>query len=190
MTVSLGSSLASDGIFYLFTCGRRSLDSGTQNEIVVSWISLWGMIKVYWLGLTLAYILDHAVCCASAASSGRSLHLIISQLSTKYTSSNCPNHVRRTQSSTEKRIILRRTVRSIFGKQTFAQLRTSFMSTEPVGLLGTGAQDVHLDFHTAPVLWALRTSTIVLRLLFTLGNHLEASVCQKMWNCLFREMRH
>ena len=25
-----------------------------------------------------------------------------------------------------------------------------FTSTETVGLLGTGAQDVHLDFHTAP----------------------------------------
>ena len=27
--------------------------------------------------------------------------------------------------------------------------------TETVGLLGTGAQDVHLDFHTAPELWVL-----------------------------------
>ena len=27
-----------------------------------------------------------------------------------------------------------------------------FTSTETVGLLGTGAQDVHLDFHTAPEL--------------------------------------
>ena len=37
MTVSLGSSLALEGfIFYLFTCGRCSLVSGTQNEIVVS----------------------------------------------------------------------------------------------------------------------------------------------------------
>ena len=35
--VSLGSSLASEGIvFYLLTCGRRNLISGTQNEIVVS----------------------------------------------------------------------------------------------------------------------------------------------------------
>ena len=33
-TVSLGSSLPSEGIFYLLTCGRRSLVSGTQNEIV------------------------------------------------------------------------------------------------------------------------------------------------------------
>ena len=28
-----------------------------------------------------------------------------------------------------------------------------FTSTETVGLLGTGAQGVHLDFHTAPELW-------------------------------------
>ena len=28
-----------------------------------------------------------------------------------------------------------------------------FTSTETVGLLGTGAQDGHLDFHTAPELW-------------------------------------
>ena len=57
----------------VFICGRRSLVSGTQNEIVVSWITLWGMIK--YMDLTLAYIFDHAVCCVSAASSGRSLHL-------------------------------------------------------------------------------------------------------------------
>ena len=110
----------------LLTCGRRSLVSETQNEIVVSWITLWGMMKVYWLDLTLVYIFDHAVCCASAASSGRSLHLITSQLRTKQSSSNCPNHVRRTKSSINKRITVRRTVRSMFGEQTFAQLRTGF----------------------------------------------------------------
>ena len=48
--------------------------------------------------------------------SGQSLHLIISQLRTKYSSSNCPNHVRRTKS--KKRIIVRRTVRDIFCEQT------------------------------------------------------------------------
>ena len=38
MTVSLGPSLASDGLkkSFLLTCGRRSLVSGTQNETVVS----------------------------------------------------------------------------------------------------------------------------------------------------------
>ena len=33
-------------------------------------------------------------------------------------------------------------------------LKCCFTSTETVGLLGTGAQDVHLDFHTAPELIA------------------------------------
>ena len=33
-------------------------------------------------------------------------------------------------------------------------LKCCFTSTETVGLLGTGAQDVHLDFHTPPELWA------------------------------------
>ena len=31
-------------------------------------------------------------------------------------------------------------------------LKCCFTPTETVGLLGTGAQDVHLDFHTAPEL--------------------------------------
>ena len=29
------------------------------------------------------------------------------------------------------------------------------MSTETVGLSGTGARDGHLDFHTAPELWII-----------------------------------
>ena len=33
------------------------------------------------------------------------------------------------------------------------KLKCCFTSTETVGLLGTGAQDVHLDLHTAPELW-------------------------------------
>ena len=73
MTVSLGSSLAPGEFVYLLTSGRRSLVSGTQNEIVVSWITLSGMIKVYWLDLSLAYIFDHAVCCASARKVGPKL---------------------------------------------------------------------------------------------------------------------
>ena len=34
-------------------------------------------------------------------------------------------------------------------------LKCCFTSTETVGLLGTGAQDGHLDFHTAPGLYPL-----------------------------------
>ena len=37
---------------------------------------------------------------------------------------DCPNHIRRTKSSIKKRIMVRRSVRSMFGEQTFAQLRT------------------------------------------------------------------
>ena len=33
-------------------------------------------------------------------------------------------------------------------------LKCCFTSTETVGLFGTGAQDVHLDFHTTPELCA------------------------------------
>ena len=59
MTVSLGSSLASGGI-YLSTCGRRSLVSETQHEIIVRWSTLWGMIKVYWLEPTFSIMLSAA----------------------------------------------------------------------------------------------------------------------------------
>ena len=31
-------------------------------------------------------------------------------------------------------------------------VKCCFTSTDTVGLLGTGAQDIHLDFHTAPEL--------------------------------------
>ena len=34
-----------------------------------------------------------------------------------------------------------------------SQVQCCFASTETVGLLGTGAQDGHLDFHTAPEIW-------------------------------------
>ena len=40
---------------YLLTFGRRSLVSETQNEIVVSWITLRGMIKIYWLDFSLHF---------------------------------------------------------------------------------------------------------------------------------------
>ena len=53
MTVlPLGSSLASEGICLFVDLWGRSLDLETQNEIVVNWITLWGMMKVYWIDLT------------------------------------------------------------------------------------------------------------------------------------------
>ena len=39
---------------------------------------------------------------------------------------DCPNHIRRTKSSIKKRIIVRQSVQSMFGEQTFTQLRTGF----------------------------------------------------------------
>ena len=36
---------------------------------------------------------------------------------------------------------------------TYAWLKCCFTPTETVDVLETGAQDVHLDFHTAPELW-------------------------------------
>jgi len=44
-------------------------------------------------------------------------------------------------------------------------LKCCFTSTETVGLLGTGAQDVHLDFLTAPVLcrhWQNQLTDLIL----------------------------
>ena len=48
-------------------------------------------------------------------------------------------------------------VSDVYDRDRVAALREMmaeccFTSTETVGVLGTGAQDVHLDFHTAPEL--------------------------------------
>ena len=51
MTVSILHSLRRE-FTCLLTCGRRSLVSENKNDLVVSWLTLWGMIKVYWLDLT------------------------------------------------------------------------------------------------------------------------------------------
>ena len=77
MTVSLGSSLASEGICLFVDLWEAQPCLGDPNEIVVK-LPCEGWLK--YTDLTLAYILDHAVCCTSAASSGQSLHLITSQL--------------------------------------------------------------------------------------------------------------
>ena len=112
---------------YFLPCGRRSLVSGIQNDIVVSWTTLWEMIKVYWLDFSLHK--DHTVCCSSTGASwGWTLHLFISQLRTKQSSSNCPNQSSASKNSIKKRNVVRRTVRSMLGEQTFAQLRTGLTS--------------------------------------------------------------
>ena len=124
---ALGSSLASEGIcLFFFTCGRRSLVSETQNEIVVE-VPCGDDESILTL---LDFSLHFQSCCLLRVCRklGRSLHLITSHLRTKQ-SLDCPNHVRRTKSSIKKRIIVRRTVRSMFGEQTFAQLRTGLNLT-------------------------------------------------------------
>ena len=41
---------------YLLTCGRHSLVSENQiNDTAVRWITLWGMIKVYWFDFSLHF---------------------------------------------------------------------------------------------------------------------------------------
>ena len=47
-------------------------------------------------------------------------------------------------------------------------LKCCFTSTETVGSLGTGAQDVHLDFHTAPEL-SMEVAAAAVVLLNVLG---------------------
>ena len=41
---------------------------------------------------------------------------------------------------------------SVLGVAVLGFMKCCFTSTKIVGLLGTGAQDVHLDFHTPPEL--------------------------------------
>ena len=76
---------------------------------------------------------------------------IISQLRTKYSTSNCPNHVRRTKRSVKKRIKVSRTVRSMVGEQTVHPIKNglytfSSMVTEPDEDDGTRGLSVTLRY--------------------------------------------
>ena len=108
-----------DFLFYLLTCGRSSLVSGTQNEIVVGWITLWGMIKVFWLDFSLHFWLCCLLCVCRTFGPKLASHYKPVE-----NESNCPHHVRQTKSSIKKQIIARQSVQSMFSEQTFAQLRT------------------------------------------------------------------
>ena len=58
------------------------------------------------------------------------------------------------QSALQLRIngnVLANRARNTLHRKGSGKLKCCFTSTEAVGLLGTGFQDVHLDFHTAPV---------------------------------------
>ena len=52
-------------------------------------------------------------------------------------------------------MMLAATVHGILDSSDMLLLKCCFTSTETVGLLGTGAQDGHLDFHTAPGLYSV-----------------------------------
>ena len=76
-----------------------------------------------------------AVILDSDVSSGLSLHLTVSQLRTKLSSSNCPNPVQRTKCSIKKRIIVRRTVRSMIGEQTVRPVENGLKDESDKALL-------------------------------------------------------
>ena len=52
----------------------------------------------------------------------------------------------------EEEVSLRRSSSTWLALVMLLKLKCCFTSTETVGLLGTGAQDGHLDFHTGPEL--------------------------------------
>ena len=57
-----------------------------------------------------------------------------------------------------------------------SRVQCCFTSTETVGLLGTGAQDGHLDFHTAPELSAKESSVSDFNVLSTKEGHFRREV--------------
>ena len=62
---------------------------------------------------------------------------------------------------------------------TITMLKCCLTSTETVGLLGTGAQDGHLDFHTPPELWPLQYGgAVFIRPFFLLSPSQSQQGCQ------------
>ena len=57
-------------------------------------------------------------------------------------------------------------------------LKCCFTSTKTVGLLGTGAQDGHLDFHTAPELCVFNNSKLLMSGHFCLSHRELVSLLQ------------
>ena len=53
-----------------------------------------------------------------------------------------------------------------------------FTSTETEGLLGTGAQDVHLDFHTAPELRGHPTQSCFINSKYNGGGFIVQDLCE------------
>ena len=124
MTLSIRHSLRRE-LTCLSPCERRSLVSGTQNDIVGSWITMWVMIKVY----CLAFSLHFGSCCL--------LHFCRKfgpKLASHYKPVKKRSTVRRTVqtmfgelkvrlSSIKKWISVRRTTRSMFGELTVRSVK-------------------------------------------------------------------
>ena len=68
----------------------------------------------------------------------------------------CPHELNRPE-------LLNKTMRMYPLVELLLMLKCCFPSTETVGLLGTGAQDVHLDFHTAPELCVVLSFSVAIR---------------------------
>ena len=100
----------------LLICWRCSLVSKTQNEIVVSWNTLWGVMKVHWLDFSLLF----GSCCLLQVRAEACISL---QASWEWSSLDSLNHIRRTKSSIKKRIIVCQSVWSMFGEQTCAPVK-------------------------------------------------------------------
>ena len=118
--MSLGSSVASEGICLFVVLWEAQLCLGDSE-----WDSCYLNYPVRdddsiltWLDFSLTFSIMPQVRAEACISLQASWEQVFS--------SNCPNYVRRTKSSIKKRIIVRRTVRSMFGEQTFSQLRTGF----------------------------------------------------------------
>ena len=119
MTVSLvGSSLASEEICLFVDLWKAQpclwdpkwyssyLNYPERDYLsILTWLS-----PTFWIMLSTALLLQvQAEAC---------MHLFISQLRMKHSSSYCPNHVRWTKSLIKKQIIVHRTVLSMFSEQT------------------------------------------------------------------------
>ena len=133
--------------------------------------------------MTLAYILHHAVCCASAASSGQSLHLIISQLRMKYSSLNCLNHVRWTMSSIKKQGKVWRILRTMFMKQMFTQLRTGFKHAIHINQWGTWVWHRSQSALNLPII-------ILMHIYHALINALSAHMIHMNLNIFYTHVEH
>ena len=76
---------------------------------------------------------------------------------------------------------------SVLSLQNSGWLKCCFTSAETVGLLGTGAQDGHLDFHTAPELSVTVNDNVELNVLGCrvdiLGTNCDQ--CRSMVQCCF-----